>query len=307
MLIDRSQVCIFIPTLNEEPTIGELISRFRERGYSHIFVMDGNSTDRTAELAEKAGAEVVLQKSRGKGNAIIESIEHFRFPYILMLDGDLTYLPEDAELMLEPLFSGCDHVIGNRLEFPEKGALSHLNLFGNKVINDLFRMAHGRYLADILSGYRAFTLESIRQMHLREEGFGIETEISSESIRNQQKIHVVPVHYVKRPGTATKLRPFHDGAKIISTLYRLAKRSNPMFYFGMIGGVITILGALTGVYVVYEWLNGIEHLPLTILTALLVMGGIQVFMFGILSDIMLSNQQELRREIQSLKSQKPPK
>jgi len=306
MVIDRSQVCIFIPTLNEEPTIGELISLFREQGYPHIFVMDGNSTDSTAEIAEKAGAEVVLQRSHGKGNAIIESIEHFRLPYILMLDGDMTYLPKDAELMLEPLFAGCDHVIGNRLEFPEKGALSHFNLFGNKVINDLFRMAHGRYLADILSGYRAFTLESIRQMNLREEGFEIETEMASESIRNQQKIKVVPVHYVKRPGSATKLRPLHDGAKIISTLYRLARRSNPMFYFGMIGGVITIVGAVTGIYVLYEWLRGIEHLPLTILTALLVMGGLQVFMFGILSDIMLANQQELRREIQSLKNQRPP-
>lgn len=306
MVIDRSQVCIFIPTLNEEPTIGELISRFREQGYADIFVMDGNSTDRTAAIAKDAGAEVVLQHSRGKGNAIIESIEHFRAPYILMLDGDLTYLPEDAELMIAPLFEGCDHVIGNRLEFPEKGALSRLNLFGNKVINDLFRMAHGRYLADILSGYRAFTLESIRQMDLQEEGFGIETEIASESIRNQQNVKIVPVHYVKRPGTATKLRPFHDGAKIISTLYRLAKRSNPMFYFGMIGGVITLVGAFTGIYVVWEWLNHIEHLPLTILTALLIMGGIQVFMFGILSDIMLANQQELRREIQSLKNRKPP-
>ena len=306
MVTDRSQVCIFIPTLNEEPTIGELISRFMEMGYSNIFVMDGNSTDRTADIAKKAGAQVVLQQSRGKGNAIIESIAYFKTPYILMLDGDLTYLPEDAELMIEPLLEGYDHVIGNRLEFPEKGALSHLNLFGNKVINDLFRMAHGRYLADILSGYRAFTLDSIRQMSLREEGFGIETEISSESIRNQQKITVVPVHYVKRPGTATKLRPFHDGANIITTLYRLAKRSNPMFYFGMIGGVITILGALTGIYVVYEWVNGIEHLPLTILTALLIMGGIQVFMFGIMSDIMLANQQELRREIHTLKNQKPP-
>jgi dolichol-phosphate hexosyltransferase len=74
----------------------------------------------------------------------------------------------------------------------------------------------------------------------------------------------------------------------------------------MIGGVISILGGLTGLYVLYEWLNGTEHLPLTILTALLVMGGLQVFMFGILSDIMLSNQQELRREIQSLKHQRPP-
>lgn len=53
MVIDRSQVCIFIPTLNEEPTIGELISRFRERGYSHIFVMDGTALTRQQRLQGK--------------------------------------------------------------------------------------------------------------------------------------------------------------------------------------------------------------------------------------------------------------
>ena len=137
-------------------------------------------------------------------------------------------------------------------------------------------------------------------MRLTEPGFVIETEMAVESLRNEQKINIVPVSYVSRPGTATKLRPFHDGGKIIAALYRLARRNNPLFYFGLIGGLITFSGLITGVYVVWEWLKGIEHLPLTILTALLIMGGIQVFMFGILSDIIYANQQELRNEIQNL-------
>lgn len=300
MAIDRDQVCVFIPTLNEEPTIGNLVQEFMEIGYPHIFVMDGNSSDNTLEVARAAGAEVTIQEGKGKGAAIIESVGLFTRPYILMLDGDGTYLPEDADKMVAPLFEGYDHVIGNRLIAPDKDALSRLNLFGNRIINEMFRIVHGRHLGDILSGYRAFTLEGMREMRLTEPGFVIETEMAVESLRNEQKIDIVPVSYVSRPGTATKLRPFHDGGKIIAALYRLARRNNPLFYFGLIGGLITFFGLITGIYVVWEWLKGIEHLPLTILTALLVMGGIQVFMFGILSDIIYANQQELRNEIQNL-------
>lgn len=92
-------------------------------------------------------------------------------PYVLMLDGDGTYLPDDAEKMLEPpLGRGFDHVIGNRLVNPEAGAFTWLNLLGNQILNTLFRIAHGKDLSDILSGYRAFTLHSIRQMTLKEAG-----------------------------------------------------------------------------------------------------------------------------------------
>lgn len=74
MNVERDEVCIFIPTLNEAPTIGELIEGgFRERGFSSILVMDGNSTDGTPDIARAAGATVRTQAGKGgKGNAIIE-------------------------------------------------------------------------------------------------------------------------------------------------------------------------------------------------------------------------------------------
>ena len=59
-------------------------------------------------------------------------------------------------------------------------------------------------------------------MNLKEKGFEIETEISVESGRNGQRVMVVPIKYSSRPGTRTKLSPFHDGIKIVSTIYRLA-------------------------------------------------------------------------------------
>jgi len=307
MKFEKDEVCILIPTLNEDLTIGKIIREFRELGYSHILVIDGKSTDNTVRVAREAGATVRTQSGKGKGNAIIEAFEVIEQPYILMLDGDGTYAPKDAEKMLTPLFLGFDQVIGDRLVNAEEGSFSRLNLFGNQMLNLLFKVAHSRDLHDILSGYRAFTHLAIQQMNLKEKGFEIETEISVEAVRNGQRIMVVPIKYSRRPGTATKLSPFHDGIKIVSTIYRLARVNNPMFYFGMLGVFTSILGMLTGVYVLLEWLNGIDHIPLTILTVLLIVVGIEIFMFGMISDMLLVFHREIIREVQLLQPQKPPK
>jgi dolichol-phosphate mannosyltransferase len=307
MKFNKDEVCVLIPTLNEAPTIGMIVREFRDLGYTHILVIDAKSTDATVKNAREAGATVRTQSGKGKGNAIIEAFEVIEQPYILMLDGDGTYSAKDAEKMLTPLFLGFDQVIGDRLINAEEGAFSRLNLFGNHMLNILFKIAHSRDLHDILSGYRAFTRLAIHQMHLKERGFEIETEISIEAVRNGQRIMVVPIRYSSRPGTSTKLSPFHDGIKIVSTIYRLARVNNPMFYFGMMGVFTTILGLLVGVYVLLEWFQNIEHIPLTILTVLLIVVGIEIFMFGMISDMLLVFHREIIREIQLLQPPKPPK
>jgi dolichol-phosphate mannosyltransferase len=87
-------------------------------------------------------------------------------------------------------------------------------------------------------------------------------------------------------------------------MYRLAKMSNPLFYFGLIGMIIFCCGIITGTYVLYEWIRQVDHIPLTILTVLLIISGFQIFMFGILSDMTLSLHREVIREIQAMKEQK---
>ncbi len=305
MEIDKDSVCILIPTLNEAPTIGALVREFRDLGYTHILVIDGKSSDNTRDIASREGANVVIQSLKGKGNAMIEAFGLIEQPYILMMDGDGTYSPSDAARMLEPLPEGYDHVIGDRLTDQNRDAFSRLNFFGNQVLNRLFKAAHSYYLSDILSGYRAFTRHSLSMMQLKEEGFVIETEISSEAVRKGMKIKVVPIQYRKRPGTPTKLNPFHDGFKIAATIYRLARMNNPMFYFGLIGIIIMIIGILTGIYVLLEWFKGIDHLPLTVLTVLLIVVGFQVFMFGVISDMLLTYHREVIREIQANAPREP--
>jgi len=305
MELDSDGVCVLIPTMNEAPTIGDLVRSFRDRGFPHILIIDGHSTDGTDQIARREGATVYPQTSRGKENAIIEVLPTIRSPYILMLDGDGTYAPEDADRMLAPLVQGYDHVIGERID--RAGSYSHLNRLGNYVINYLFKVAHGKYLSDILSGYRAFTLSSISRLQLKEEGFEIETEMAVQAMMNNQRIAVVPVEYRSRAGTKTKLKPFRDGFRIIRTIYRLAKQNNPLFYFGLMGVLVTLLGGITGLYVVYEWLLGIEHIPLTLLTLLLTTLGFEIIIFGVLADLILAFHREILFELRELREPKPPR
>jgi dolichol-phosphate mannosyltransferase len=300
MKVNPDEVCILIPTLNEAPTISSVIKEFQQLGYRHILVMDGRSTDKTQEIARGLGVTVKIQSGKGKGEAIIEALEQVREPYVVLVDGDGTYTAKDTEKLLRPLYLGFDHAIGDRLNTYDKGAFNILNHTGNVLINFLFKFAHGSDLRDVLSGYRAFTRESVKAMRLKEKGFGIETEMTIEAVRNGQRIMVVPVHYRKRVGTRTKLDPFHDGVKIVTTIYRLAKVNNPIFYFGLMGILLSLAGMGVGVYVVLEWLKGINHFPMTVLTVLLIMVGFEIFMFGVISDILLAFHREILHEIQLL-------
>jgi dolichol-phosphate mannosyltransferase len=288
--VNSADVCILIPTLNEAATIGQLIKDFKKEGFSNILVIDGNSKDGTGDIARAEGARVVVQAGKGKGQAMIQAFGFIDSPYVIMLDGDGTYLASEASSLLEPIFEDrADHVIGNRLENYSSGAFTRLNLVGNRLINWFFDIAYGVHLKDILSGYRAFTLESIGELELNKTGFEIETEISVECILKKQRVEEVPITYLPRSEKGgTKLNPVKDGFRIGSTIYRLVKVHNPMFYFGIIGSISIFAGLFTGAFVVIEWLQGITRIPLSVLTTLLIIFGLQMYIFGILSDFILT-------------------
>ena len=306
-MADSDDVCVLVPTYNEAETIGAVVTGFVEQGYEDVLVVDGGSADGTRDIARDAGARVVEQSGTGKGQAVREALQRYvERPYVLMLDGDSTYRPEEAERLLEPLRSGAaEHVIGNRFANMQPGAMTRLNRMGNGVINRSFAVIHGRNLVDILSGYRAFTLESVNKLHLRADGFGIETEMSVECVKHDVRTDVVPITYEPRPADSeTNLRPFRDGAHIIVTLYQMAKTNNPLFYFGSVGSLSTILGLCLAVYVGYEWfVDGISHEVLAFLAGSAVLFGVQLLMFGVLSDMIVAVNREQTRQLQRIARQ----
>ena len=296
-------VCILIPTLNEEETIGEVIDSFLRQGFTNILVIDGNSTDRTREIAKSKGAKVVVQSGKGKGQAVKEAFQLIDSDVVVMIDGDGTYLPEEVHKLLEPIEKGvADHVVGNRLVKFEKGAFTRLNLLGNKILNFFFRLTYGIDLYDILSGYRALRRDVYKNVDLRKLGFEIETELTVETIANGFSILEVPITYRKRGGK-TKLNPLRDGFKIAAAIYSLLRRYSPGRYFYFIGSLLILAGFLAGLYVVYEWFGGITHHLLAILTALLIISGLQIIVFGMMSDFMFRNTAQMRKELIAVKSE----
>lgn len=295
----KDNVCILIPTLNEGKTIGDLVARFKKLGYGDILVIDGDSADDTVSEAKAAGARVIVQDGRGKGMAIQQAFAVIDKDITVMVDGDGTYLPEEVDKLIEPIASGkADHVMGNRFANYEKGAFTRLNLLGNKILNQAFNIDFRVRLEDILTGYRAFDKKAIKMMDLNQSGFGIEAELTVESIKKDLRVLEVPISYRARAlGAPTKLNPLEDGFKIGYTIYKLGKTYNPMLYLSLIGACFIIAGLVLGVYVTYDWFRDINHLPLTVLTALLTITGVQIFIFGYLSDMIVQVQREMLREL----------
>lgn len=296
----KDDVRILIPTLDEAQSIQGVIEEFRALGFSRILVIDGHSQDDTVKRARLAGADVVLQSGVGKGQALKEAFDLIEEKYIVLIDGDGTYMPSEVFGLLKPMLSGrADHVVGNRFANLRGGAFKRLNMIGNRIINTFFGAIYGVFLSDLLSGYRAFTRYAIRSLDLSTPGFEIESEMTIETVKKGLRIVEVPITYLpRRSGTKTKLSPFRDGAKIMLTIYRMAKTQNPLFYFGALGSLFGISGFLTGLYVLKDWLGGrIEHIPLTILTAILIIVGLQLFLIGILGDMIAVLHRETMREL----------
>jgi glycosyltransferase (TIGR04182 family) len=297
-MVDPGDVTVLVPTRNEAAAVGDVLERLADEGFADVLVVDGDSTDGTPEIAREHGARVVQQTGSGKGQAVRQGVAETDAEYLLMLDGDGTYRPEDADRFLDALAEGADHVVGDRFADMQEGAMTRLNQVGNRVINSGFRFVHGRDLGDILSGYRAFTRESVERMDLTADGFGIETEMAVECVKHDVDTAVVPVTYEPRPaGAETNLRPFRDGAVILLTLYQLARRNNPLFYFGSLGVLSGAAGTVIGAYVAVEWFTRrVPHEILAVVGAFAILLGLQLVMFGVLSDLIVTlHREQMRR------------
>ena len=300
---EPERVTVLLPTYNEEATIGDCVDGFREQGFDDVLVMDGNSDDDTREIARDHGARVEIQSASGKGQAIREAVrEHVDREYVLMADGDGTYRPEDADRMLAPLDQGYEHVIGDRFADMEEGAMTRLNQIGNGLTNRLFSFIHGESFEDILSGYRAFSRDSFGRLKLSADGFGIETEMAVECAKQGIPTTVVPITYLERPaGSNTNLHPVRDGGIIFLELFRRAKTNNPLFYFGSVGVVSGLAGTVIAAFVAIEWfVYGVPHQVWALAGAAGIILGVQLLMFGVLSDLILTLHREQLDRIESI-------
>ncbi len=214
-------VTFIIPAYNEERSIGPLLARINELYPANIIVVDNNSSDRTAEIAEEKGATVVEEKDQGKANAIFTGFKCLKTEYAVMIDADGTYSPQDSIKLIELLKSGdADVVLGSRVKGErEDGAISKTNLVGNFILSLIASMLYQR-VSDVCTGHWAFTRKAVQ--YLLEEafkypGFELEAEMFSKLSKAGFKILEVPISYRRRK-TEAKLSSIKDGFKIFKTL-----------------------------------------------------------------------------------------
>ena len=203
-----------VPTLNEEDGIGRVINSIRSlriKG-SKILVVDGNSKDRTVEIARKKGARVLLQKSKGKGGGMHEAIATLKSnDIVVMTDGDDTYDLSKVPEMLK-LVEGNTIITGQRI--PTPGSLTALNKFGNFCFNTMTSVLYLNFVRDMLTGLRVFYVKTYRKLNLRALNFEIETEMTISALKKRVKIIEIPIKYIRRAGS-TNLDPLKDGYRIL--------------------------------------------------------------------------------------------
>lgn len=239
------KIAVLIPCYNEEKTIEKVVKDWKtELPEEVIYVYDNNSNDKTAELAQNAGAIVRHEYAQGKGNVIRRMFREIDAECYIMVDGDDTYPAEYgrkmANLVLE---KNADMVVGDRLSstyFNENKRPFHN--FGNTLVRASVNRLFHTDIRDIMTGYRAFSFLFVKSFPVLSKGFEIETEMTIHAVEKNMRIENVVIEYRDRPsGSESKLNTYSDGFKVLKTIGRLYKNYRPFGFFGRISTVLMLV------------------------------------------------------------------
>lgn len=290
----ETKVAVLLPCYNEEVTIGKVVRDFRAAlPDADIYVYDNNSTDRTAQIAEAAGAIVRAEPRQGKGNVIRAMFEDIDADVYILSDGDDTYPADAAPAMVQKIVQGYDMVIGDRLSstyFQENKRPFHG--FGNRLVRGSINGLFGAHVTDIMTGYRAFSFTFVKTYPVLSRGFEVETEMTIHSLNNNLKLYEMPIQYRDRPeGSFSKLDTVGDGIKVMSTIFRMIREYKPLPFFGITGLVVGIIGLVLTISVMIDFLNTgmVARFPTLIGAVLLIIVGLLLIVAGIVLDVMARN------------------
>jgi glycosyltransferase involved in cell wall biosynthesis len=291
-------VAVLIPCLNEEKTVAAVVRDFRRVvPEANIYVCDNNSADRTAEVAAEAGAIVVKERKQGKGYVIQSMFRDIDADVYVMVDGDGTYPAESVNDLLAPILDGAaDMVIGSRLHPRSKSRFKPLNRLGNRIFLSVLNVIFHVRITDLLSGYRAFGREFVKNAPLVTGGFQIETEMTIKALERGYNVVEIPIDLKSRPeGSHSKIRAWRDGIGILTTILALFRDFKPLTFFGAIGLALIAAGLFPGTIVIVEFIQTgkVPRLPSAVLAVGLVLSGILSWAVGIILHVIMRRVREL--------------
>lgn len=294
-----NKVSVLIPCYNEELTIEKVIKDFkRELPNADIYVYNNNSKDKTAEIAEKAGAIVKNEYRQGKGNVVRSMFRDIEADIYVMVDGDDTYPAEFVHELIKPVENGeADMTIGDRLSngtYQEENKRK-FHEFGNNLVKKAINVLFDTGLKDIMTGYRVFNKAFVKNMPVMSPKFEIETEMTLYALDKKHIIKEIPIIYRDRPeGSESKLNTVSDGIKVVKTIINMFKDYKPMQFFGIIALILVVLGLVVGIPVISEFVKTqyITKVPSAVLATGLIMVGVIVGQCGIILQTIVKQHKE---------------
>jgi glycosyltransferase involved in cell wall biosynthesis len=225
-------ITFIIPAYNEARTIAEVLDRIAMLGLDYeAIVVDDGSTDETPDIvAAHPGApgrvHLLRKPNGGKGSALRHGIPHCRGDIVVIQDADMEYDPHDVPALIEPIQREvADVVYGSRLSGgrPQR-AYMFWHLVGNRVLSLLTGLLFNTTLTDMETGYKAFRADALRELHLTEDHFGIEPEITGEICRRRLRVYEMPIAYYGRTYDEGKGITWRDGFRAVFVLVRTRVR-----------------------------------------------------------------------------------
>jgi len=276
-IIKSLDVLVCIPAYNAQSTISEAVKRCQKFADLVLVINDGSS-DNTEEVAGKAGADIIThRKNRGYGGAIKTALEEGlkrNARVTITFDADLQHNAKDIPKIIEPILSNeSDIVIGSRFLEKNTGVKTYRK-FGIRFITSLVRLFSGNNIRDAESGFRGYSIDSLKQLipMLETEGMGMSAEILLKASVSKLKIVEVPRKEMYPENVQTSSQnPLKHGLSVILTIIKLVIETKPLVAFG-IPSIFFFISSIIGSVYVVNFYNEIGRLPLgmTVFTVLLI-------------------------------------
>lgn len=224
------QLSVVVPVFNEVQTIREIVRRIFSVGVPcEVIVVDDASTDGTAdvlpELVEEFGIRVFAHPhNRGKGAAIRTGLAEVRGDVVLIQDADLEYDPHEYPLLLRPILDDrADVVYGSRFSSNDRPVAKYWHQTANRIVTLLSNMFTNLKLTDVETCYKVIRRDVVDRVlpTLREDGFGIELEITAKLARMKTvRFYELPISYSPRGYADGKKIGWQDAVRAVWCVIR---------------------------------------------------------------------------------------
>lgn len=261
----RSLVVVGVPAFNEEKTIARVVLEAQK--YAAVVVCDDGSSDLTAQIAERLGADVVRhERNLGYGAAIRSLFDRARelgADVLVTLDADGQHDPSEIPNVLKPIADGrADVVVGSRfVEEQGSGEMPFYRRVGVKVITKMVNgSAKNGSVTDAQSGFRAYSSRALERLSMLEDGMGASVEILLNASRHDLKVCEVSssCRYDNRDDVETSTEnPVKHGVGVVMSIVKLIVEEKPLTLLGIPGALCLAIGALFGAWMLQIY--ALEH------------------------------------------------